>query len=46
MCIRDRRQEMKELLTELSKRYPNVKEMMLSALQNDRQYGLWEKERG
>ncbi len=41
-----KRQEMKELLAELSKRYPNVKEMMLSALQNDRQYGLWEKERG
>lgn len=38
-----KRQEMKELLAELSRRYPNVKEMMLLALQNDRQYGLWEK---
>lgn len=38
-----KRQEMKELLGELSSRYPNIKEMMLSALQNDKQYGLWEK---
>ncbi|MEG0125540.1 MAG: ATP-binding protein [Clostridia bacterium] len=38
-----KRQEMKELLSELSKRYPNVKEMMLSALRNDQQYGLWQK---
>ena len=38
-----RRQEMKELLAELSNRYPTLKDMMLSALKNDRQYGLWEK---
>ncbi len=39
-----KRQEMKELLASLCRRYPNVKDMMLSALQNDRQYGLWERE--
>ncbi len=39
-----KRQEMKELLAELTQRYPTVKDMMLSALQNDKQYGLWEKE--
>lgn len=38
-----KRQEMKDLLVELSKRYPEVKERMLDALRNDRQYGLWEK---
>lgn len=41
-----RRQEMKELLNELCRRYPNAKEMMLSALQNEAQYGLWEREEG
>ncbi len=39
-----KRQEMKELLGDLCRRYPNAKEMMLSALRNDAQYGLWEKE--
>ncbi len=39
-----RRQEMKELLSDLCRRYPNAKEMMLTALQNDSRYGLWEKE--
>ncbi len=39
-----RRQEMKELLRELAKRYPNLEETMLSALKNDDQYSLWEKE--
>ena len=38
-----KREEMKELLAALTKRYPNVKEMMLLALQNEKQYGLWEK---
>ena len=38
-----KRQEMKELLQELSKRYPHIEETMLSALQNDDQYSLWEK---
>ena len=39
-----KRQEMKELLATLCRRYPNAKEMMLSALQNDRQYGLWKRD--
>lgn len=38
-----KRQEMKELLSELAKRYPNLQETMLSALKNDDQYSLWEK---
>jgi len=39
-----KRQEMKELLRELARRYPHLEETMLSALQNDDQYSLWEKE--
>jgi tRNA 2-thiocytidine biosynthesis protein TtcA len=39
-----KRQEMKELLSELSRRYPHLQETMLSALKNTEQYGLWEKE--
>lgn len=38
-----KRQEMKELLAELGKRYPHLEENMLSALKNEEQYGLWEK---
>lgn len=38
------RQEMKELLQALAKRYPTVKDRMLSALQNQDQYGLWGRE--
>ncbi len=38
-----RRQEMKELLAALAKKYPNVRELMLSALQNSEQYGLWDR---
>ena len=34
---------MKELLTELTKRYPFVRERLLSALKNKEQYGLWDK---
>lgn len=41
-----KRQEMKELLSELGKRYPHLQESMLSALRNDRQYSLWEKQPG
>lgn len=37
------RQDMKELLTELTKRYPFVRERLLSALKNKEQYGLWDK---
>ena len=39
-----KRQEMKELLDELAKRYPSLRETMLSALKNDGQYSLWEKD--
>ena len=38
-----KRQEMKELVEELEKRYPNIKDSMLTALQNDDKYQLWEK---
>ena len=38
-----KRQEMKELLGELGRRYPRMQENMLAALRNDAQYGLWEK---
>jgi len=36
-----KRQEMKELLDELCRRYPTAKDMMLRALRNHDQYGLW-----
>jgi tRNA(Ile)-lysidine synthase TilS/MesJ len=39
-----KRQEMKELLAELGRRYPRLQENMLAALRNDAQYGLWEKD--
>jgi len=39
-----KRQEMKELLKDLAKRYPHLQETMLSALKNDDQYSLWEKD--
>lgn len=39
-----KRQEMKELLADLQERYPDAKSYMLSALQNDKQYGLWNKD--
>ena len=38
-----RRQEMKELLDSLCKKYPNARELMLSALRNREQYGLWDR---
>ena len=38
-----KREEMKELLAFLCKRYPNLKESMLSALKNEAQYGLWNR---
>lgn len=37
------RQDMKELLDDISRKYPHAREYMLSALQNDAQYGLWNK---
>lgn len=36
-----KRQEMKELLDALCRRYPTAKDMMLRALRNHNQYGLW-----
>ena len=39
-----KRQEMKELLATLAKRYPRAQESMLSALQNEGQYHLWSKQ--
>ena len=39
-----KRQEMKELLSELTKRYPTLKDSMLSALKNEAQYSLWNME--
>jgi tRNA(Ile)-lysidine synthase TilS/MesJ len=38
-----RRQEMKQLLRDLARRYPRLQENMLAALRNDAQYGLWQK---
>jgi len=37
-----RRAEMKQLLDELCRRYPNARDQMLSALLNQDQYGLWD----
>ena len=34
---------MKSLLDRLCKTYPNARELMLSALQNEDQYGLWNR---
>ena len=37
------RADMKELLDYICKSIPNARELMLSALQNDKQYSLWDK---
>lgn len=37
------RQEAKDLLKTLSREHPNLKTLMLSALQNKEQYGLWDQ---
>ena len=37
------RQEVKELLRTLTRQYPNLRTLMLSALRNREQYGLWDK---
>jgi len=42
-CGNTKRQEMKELFKELTKKYPKCKEMMLSALRNTEKYNLWDK---
>ncbi|MDD2649098.1 MAG: ATP-binding protein [Eubacteriales bacterium] len=38
-----KRQEMKELMKEMTSRYPQFKDYMLRALQDDEGYGLWFK---
>jgi tRNA 2-thiocytidine biosynthesis protein TtcA len=38
-----KRQDIKELLTDISRKIPNARKLLLSALQNEAQYGLWEK---
>lgn len=39
-----KRQEMKELMQALRKRYPDAPDRFLRALQSDKQYDLWQKE--
>ena len=38
-----KREEIKALIASLCKTYPNLKDYMLSALQNTAQYGLWDQ---
>ncbi len=38
-----KREEMKQLMNELCKKYPNARSQILSALKNDAQYGLWNR---
>lgn len=40
-----KREDMTELLNEICKKIPNARELMLSALQNDQQYSLWQKDK-
>lgn len=37
------RQEAKELIQQLSRKHPNIQALMLSALMNKEQYGLWDQ---
>lgn len=37
-----KREEIKQLLTTLTKTYPHIKDYLLAALQNTSQYGLWD----
>ena len=39
-----KREEMTEILNYICKKIPNARELLLSALQNTEQYGLWEKD--
>ena len=39
-----KREEMKQLMNALCKQYPNARSQILSALKNDAQYSLWNKE--
>lgn len=45
-CGTTNRQKTKELITELSKTIPDIKEKLLGALANTEQYNLWEKVSG
>lgn len=38
-----KREDMKQLLNHICMQIPNARELLLSALQNEAQYGLWEK---
>ena len=38
-----KREEIKELIRTLSRDYPQVKDYMIAALRNTKQYGLWDK---
>ena len=38
-----KREEMEDLLGLITQRIPNARELMLSALRNEKQYGLWNK---
>ncbi|MBQ9408841.1 MAG: tRNA 2-thiocytidine biosynthesis protein TtcA [Clostridia bacterium] len=38
-----KREEIKQLLNDICKKVPNARELLLSALQNEEQYGLWNK---
>ena len=39
------RQEIKELMDELSRRYPRAREYLLTALRDEERYGLWQREK-
>ena len=38
-----KREEIKQLLNDICKKVPNARELLLSALQNEEQYGLWNR---
>ena len=43
---RTKRDDVRDLLNEICRRKPDARELLLSALQNEAQYGLWEKPKG
>ena len=43
---RTKRDDVRDLLNEICRRKPGARELLLSALQNEAQYGLWEKPKG
>ena len=40
---RTKREDVKTIINDICKKVPNARELMLSALQNEEQYGLWQK---